>query len=186
MADYTDNALLASIKALNEVVAPAVDPTDPLAGEQLRLVAGFLKFLGTRLPYVYDRNRFELEHYLALGERLAADAQRASPPVAQRLATALVDARALLQGRGASVDEMRSATAALSAPISGLVRAVADADPALRRRIEQAVLAGSKPWVDMQRAWFVVQGFELHPDELPPLCEALKAASRPPAAAARG
>lgn len=78
MADYTDNALLASIKALNEVVLPALDPSDPLATEQLRLVAGFLKFLGARLPYVHDRNRFELEHYLALAGRLAADARLAS------------------------------------------------------------------------------------------------------------
>jgi len=185
MADYTDNALLASIKALNEVVLPAVDPTDPLAGEQLRLIAGFLRFLGSRLPYVHDRNRFELEHYLALGERLAADARQASAEISQRLDRAIAEARALLQGQRASVAEMRSATAALSAPISGLVRAVADADTALRRRVEQTVLAGSKPWVDMQRAWFVVQGFELHPDELPPLGEALKAATAP-LAAARG
>ena len=185
MADYTDNALLASIKALNEVVLPAVDPSDPLAGEQLRLVAGFLKFLGARLPYVHDRNRFELEHYLALGMRLAADARLASPQVAQRLDQAIDEAEALLRGPRASVEEMRRAAAALSAPISGLARVVADAEPALRRRVEQAILVGSKPWVDMQRAWFVVQGFELHPDELPPLDEALRVAPRP-LAAARG
>ena len=185
MADYTDNALRASIKALNEVVLPSVDPTDPLAGEQLRLVAGFLKFLRARLSYMHDRNRFELEHYLALGERLAADARLASTQVSRRLDKAIEDGQALLRSDRASVDEMRSASAALSAPISGLVRVVADADPALRRRVEQTVLVGSKPWVDMQRAWFVVQGFELHPDELPPLDEALRATARP-LAAARG
>jgi hypothetical protein len=185
MADYTDNALLASIKALNEVVLPALDPSDPLATEQLRLVAGFLKFLGARLPYVHDRNRFELEHYLALGERLAADARLASAQVSQRLDRAIDDAQALLRSQRASVAEMRSAAAALSAPISGLVRVVADADPALRQRVEQTVLVGSKPWVDMQRAWFVVQGFELHPDELPSLDGALRASSGP-LAAARG
>jgi len=174
MADYTDNALLASIKALNEVVLPAVDPSDPLATEQLRLVAGFLKFLRTRLPQVHDRNRFELEHYLALGERLADDARLVSPQVSRRLDGAIEDARALLRSRAASVAELRSAAAALSAPISGLMRVVADADPVLRQRVEHAVLVDSKRWVDMQRAWFVVQGFELHPDELPPLDEALR------------
>ena len=174
MADYTDNALLASIKALNEVVLPAVDPSDPLATEQLRLVAGFLKFLRTRLPQVQDRNRFELEHYLALGERLAGDARLASPQVSQRLDEAIEDARALLRSQTASVADLRSATAALSAPISGLVRVVAHADPVLRERVEHAVLIESKRWVDMQRAWFVVQGFELHPDELPRLDEALR------------
>lgn len=185
MADYTDNSLRASIKALNEVVLPALDPSDPLATEQLRLVSGFLKFLGARLPYVHDRNRFELEHYLALGERLIADAQRASPQVSQHLDQAIADARVLLGSRQASVAEMRCITAALSASISGLVRVVAGADPALRQRVEQAVLVGAKPWVDMQRAWFVVQGFELHPNELPSLDDALKASSGP-LAAARG
>ena len=185
MADYTDNALLASIKALDAVVSPAVDPTDPLAGEQLRLVSGFLKFLRARLFHVHDRNRFELEHYLALGEGLAADARLASPEVSQRLDSAIEEAQALLRRPRPAVDELRSATAALSAPISGLVRVVADADPVLRQRVEQAVLVGSKPWVDMQRAWFVLQGFELHADELPSLDEALRATSRPRAAAAR-
>ena len=36
-----------------------------------------------------------------------------------------------------------------------------------------------------QRAWSVLQGFELHADELPSLDEALRASSRPRAAAAR-
>ena len=185
MADYTDNALLASIKALDAVVSPAVDPTDPLAGEQLRLVSGFLKFLRARLFHVHDRNRFELEHYLALGEGLAADARLASPEVSQRLDSAIEAAQALLRRPRPAVDEFRSATAALSAPISGLVRVVADADPVLRQRVEQAVLVGSKPWVDMQRAWFVLQGFELHAEELPSLDEALRTPSRPRADAAR-
>ena len=174
MADYTDNALLASIKALNEVVLPAVDPRDPLAGEQLRLVAGFLKFLRLRLSHVQDRRRFELDHYLELAQRLAADARAVSADVSSRLDMAIEHARALVRRVDASDDDVRAATAALTAPLSALVRAAAQVDPAMRRRIEQAVVAGARPWVDMQRAWFVPQGFELHADELPSLEQALR------------
>ena len=41
MADVTDNGLRAAVKALTDVVAPSIDPTDPLAKEQLRLVVDF-------------------------------------------------------------------------------------------------------------------------------------------------
>ena len=37
MMDHGDNTLRAAIKSLSETVAPAVDPDDPQAREQLRL-----------------------------------------------------------------------------------------------------------------------------------------------------
>lgn len=181
MADYTDNALLASIKALNEVVLPALNPADPLAGEQLRLVTGFLKFLRARLPLLHDRARFELEHNLGLGLLVAADARRASETLASRLDAAIAQARAVLDQPVASAEALREATTALTQAISGLARVVATAEPDLRRRVEQAIVGGSRAWVDMQRAWFVPQGFELHADELPPLAEALRPGSHAPA-----
>jgi hypothetical protein len=174
MADYTDNALLASIKALNEVVVPAVDPADPLAREQLRLVTGFLEFLRVRVAHLHERRRFELEHQLALGRRLMPDAA-ASAEVAARLSAAIVQAEAVGADPEASVDALRGATAVLAAATSGLARAVACADPTTRQRVEQTILAHSARWVDMQRAWFLPQGFELHAGELPPLEQALKA-----------
>ena len=174
MADYTDNALLASIKALEKVVAPAVDPADPLAGEQLRLVVGFLKFLRLRLPDWHLRLVFELDHYLALAEQLQADARLASDAVSLQLHSAIEQARAVQRQDGAPPAELRAATAALTAPISVLARAVASADADLRKRIERTILAGSKQWVDMQRAWFAPQGFELRPDELPALATLLR------------
>jgi hypothetical protein len=178
MADYTDNALAASIKALEKAVAPAVDPTDPLATEQLRLVVGFLKFLRLRLPHWQQRLQFELDHYVALAGELAPDARLVSEDVARRLDAAIEQALALRRPC-APVDDLRASTAALAAGISALPRLVAHGDAALRRRIEQKILAGSKRWVDMQRAWFVTQGFELKPHELPSLQEAFGAVPAP-------
>jgi hypothetical protein len=175
MADYTDNALLASIKALDQVVLPAVDPADPLAGEQLRLVSGFLKFLRSRLPAWHARQRFELQHYLNMAQQLAADARGVSDEVSQGLDAAIDAARTLQAREAASVAEIVDATAALAAPISALARTVATGPDELRRRVEREVMAGSKRWVDMQRAWFLPQGFELHAGELPSLDASLVA-----------
>lgn len=178
MTDYTDNALLSSIKALEHVVQPALDPADPLAGEQLRLVTGMLKFLRTRLPDLYPRLVFELDHYLALAEQLVPEARLASREVAQRMEEAIEKARSLKQERAPAFVETREATAALSLAISGLARIAGRADANLRHRIEHAVLAGSRRWVDMQRAWYVPHGFELRTEQLPDLSSVL--ASRAP------
>lgn len=47
MMDHSENTLRAAIKSLRDTVAPAVDPLDPQAVEQLRLTIDFLEFLRT-------------------------------------------------------------------------------------------------------------------------------------------
>src|SRR3954452_4273924 len=92
-----DNALGAAIRALEEVVAPAIDPADPLAAEQLVLVIDSLRFLRERLDHLHDRARqfvlvtlarpslrerldhlhdrarFDLRHHLTLARAIAED-----------------------------------------------------------------------------------------------------------------
>lgn len=174
MADYTDNALLASIKALEKVVLPAVNPEDPLAGEQLRLVTGFLKFLRGRLPYWHHRCFFELNHNLALAELVVPDAREVNAEVSARLDNAIDMALQLRAQQSPALDAVGVASQALAEAVSGLVRALPLADAERQRRVEKNVLAASKRWVDMQRAWFLPQGFEMNPDELPSLEYALK------------
>jgi hypothetical protein len=168
MADRNDGALQAAIKALEHAVLPAVDPADPLAGEQLRLVVGYLRLLRQRLDRVEERARFELEHYRALATLLLDDARAQGGEIAQRFDGALAQAGAAT--RPAAV---RDAAAALAGAVSGLVRAAAQSDPERRRRIEHAVARHSRRWVDAQRAWFAPLGFELRPAQLPALDDAL-------------
>jgi hypothetical protein len=169
MADYTDNALLASIKALDNVVRPALDPNDPLANEQLHLVSGFLKFLRTRLPHWQSRNHFELEHYRTMAEDVLGDARTACPDLSVRLEQAISRAKSVALREGAAASEIQSNVADLSMTISELARMVADSDPDLRARVESTITVRSKRWIDMQRSWFLPQGFDLHPDEVPSL-----------------
>lgn len=180
MADYSDNSLLSSIKALEHAVLPALDPTDPLAGEQLRLVMGLLKFFRARMDLVYPRQMFELFHSLDLARQVAGDARLLSDEIAQRLDLAIASGTELKQQPLPRAADVRAASAELAACTSALVRLAAPGDPVVRQRVERAVMQGSKRWVDMQRAWFAPHGFELRPGELPALDQVLFAGGQPP------
>jgi hypothetical protein len=174
-ADHTDNALIAAIKALDEVVAPAVDETNPLAREQLKLVSRYIGFLRTRLQYQAGRDRFERRHYLALAQRLRPQASDAPIPGmtafdrAIRLGTDCVDRTDV------STAELRAATAALSTAISMLVRSSAAFDTESRHRVEAAVVSASKTLFDVQRAYYLPLGFEPDPAQVSDLATALDA-----------
>lgn len=175
MADRTEGALQAAIKALETAVLPAVNPADPLAGEQLRLAIGYLRLVRSRLDHLEDRAHFELAHCRQLALALREEAHALGGEPAQRLDAALAQADAAVRPA-----QVRAASAALSAAVSGLVRAAAQGDADRRRRIELTVARDSRRWVTAQRAWFTPLGFDLRPGELPELADAL----RPPGAAA--
>lgn len=169
MADYTDNALLSSLKALEHAVQPALDPTDPLACEQLRLVMGFLAFQRSRLPLWYPRRWFELDHQLRLAREVVGEASLFSEELATRLHSAITAGEQIQAQRLPPVAQVDASNAELAACVSALVRQAAHGDTEARLRLQRTVLRSSKRWVDMQRAWFAPQGFELRADELPPL-----------------
>jgi hypothetical protein len=169
MADHTENALAASIKALTEVVTPALGTADPVAVEQLRLVIGFLKFLQTRWPLSHARGRFELDHSLRLAQSLIPDARSVSTEVHRRLETGVARAQALLGDAAAGSATFYETSADLSAAVSALLRAAAEGDSDVRQRVERAVLTQAKVSIDAQRAWHLPMGFELEPGELPSL-----------------
>ena len=175
-ADHTDNALIAAIKALDEVVAPAIDTSNPLALEQLKLVSRLLGFLRQRLPYQSQRDRFELHHYLALARALSplvVDASLVSQ--AQRLNQSIDDAATAIEGGDVSTAQVRDAIDHLTTAISVLVRSVGGADPALRDRIERKVVSASASLFDVQRAWYLPMGFEPDPQRVPTVQAALAA-----------
>jgi len=166
--DHSDNALRAAIKALSEVVAPAVDPTDSQAGQQLRLVIDSLDFLRQRLEYLHDRERFDVRHHLALARAVVEDAD------ADGLRDAISSAERVSRRPEARTVELRAATAALAAELRNVVRDVADADPAVRSRVERRILEGTRERIEADRAWHVSQGFDPDPGSALPIEVALR------------
>ena len=174
MADHTDNSLRAAIKALNEVVGPAVDPSHPGAQQQLRLVIQFLEFHRERLPLHVDRARFELREHLSLAERLAELTESALPDEADALRASIDPARLVEDRDWVRPAEARDVTAALETAITEVVRAAADLDDEHRRPIERAVVDAGAGILTGERAWFAPQGFDPEAGALPPIEVALE------------
>jgi hypothetical protein len=161
--DHTDNTLTAAIKALEDVVAPAVDPSDPLAGEQLALVVHALRVVRGRLDHVHDRARFDMRHALALAGTVADDAAACSPAAAQALEHAVDAATSLSESPDARTAELRGAAAEIAAALRVLVRESASADEVTRRRIERRIVEGTRERIKAERAWHLPQGIDPDP-----------------------
>ena len=176
MANHADNDFRAAAQALMDVVAPAIDPQNPLARQQLKLVVDWLDFYRSRLPYNQDRERLELEVQLATARVVAA----AAPDAASTALRAAIDGAAIVHARlGPRPVEVRAVTARLEDEISALVRLSPAFDEPARRSVERIVVRDTKALLDAQRAWFLPQSIEPDPGAIPPLEVALRL--RPPA-----
>ena len=171
MANHADNDFRAAAKALLDVVAPAIDPQNPLARQQLKLVVDWLDFYRSRLPYNQDRERLEIAVQLDTARSIAS----AAPEAAVTALRAAIDAAATVHaGLGPRPVEVRAVTARLEDEISAVVRlSPGFAEPA-RQNIERVVVRDAKVLLDAQRAWFLPQGIEPDPDAIPPLDVALR------------
>src|ERR1700735_2023427 len=121
MTDTSKNAIQAMMKSFTDIVTPAVDPLDPIALEQLQSAVRYLEFLSERIDYIYDRERFELGHHVAMGEALAEEAEKAAPKIAAALAAGVEAGAQTYRQLGAGIPQMRDRTATLTATIRELV-----------------------------------------------------------------
>jgi hypothetical protein len=173
MTDTSKNAIQAMIKSFTDIVTPAVDRSDPIAVEQLQSAVKYLEFLSERIDYVYDRERFELGHHVAMGEALAEEAEKAAPKIAAALAADVEAGAQTYRQLGAGVPQMRDRTAALTATIRELVIAAQGTDPDVRRAIERTIVDHSGSRIVLDRAWYCPLGFEHSPGDVPALAVAL-------------
>lgn len=164
MADHSRNGVRGLIGAL-ELVGSAVDPTDPIASEQLQSAVRYLRFLGERLDHLYDRERFELRHHLDMGDRLLAASL--DDHDTGDLSAFVILGHDLLERVGANVPEMRACTAALAAAITALVRAVAGAAAPMRTTVERIVLEATEERIMFERAWYLPLGFDHSAADVP-------------------
>jgi hypothetical protein len=158
MVPDIDLQLRVVIKALRDVVLPAVDSGNRLALEQLHLSIATLGMVEARLPLAGSRLRAELANAIALAE--AADAAALAAPLSAAKAV-LEDPRA--DGRDLEIHKARLLTA-----VSTLVDG-APGDGARADSLARAVVAASKPQFDLIRAWCLPAGFEPDPNEVPPI-----------------
>lgn len=158
------------IKAMTDVVIPALDPANKLAQEQSRLIVGMLALMSARMPLMFAYDREELQRYLALSESLLQQVNgKASALAAAKELDACAAQGAQVLGRaGADPRELEAAVLSLRAKVGELVRTVCEVgEPATRTAVSKTVLAASKDQLDRERAWLLPQGWEGDPSSLP-------------------
>ncbi|GAC1390988.1 MAG: hypothetical protein NVSMB34_04990 [Variovorax sp.] len=167
MADHSLNALHAAARAMEEVVLPAIDAQHPLAREQAGLVLRYLRLFEQRLDHAYQRNRFEVARACELGQALMLPAFDVSPAITNALREAVKTGQQLLETTSARPSALRSAATELGQLATALVRTLAAVKPEASSQVERLVLEKSGAWLDMQRAWFLPQGWEPDPSAVP-------------------
>jgi len=164
------------IKALSDVVLPAIDPNNKLAMEQGKLSIGLLSLLAQQLPMQFRFDCDELARLIATSAELSAQAQGGAGTQA---ALAALNEAALVAGR--TLDAARSSPADIEAAVRSMRTATGalitevhrDGDAGCRPAIQQTVLAMSKEQLLRDRSMMLMQGWEPDPKAIPPLAELL-------------
>lgn len=160
------------IKAMTDVVLPAVAPEHKMAQEQARLVIGMLTLLAQRLPLQFRYDRDELDRYVALAAQLqkrvqGADRTRAAT---DEMNACLSNGAAVLDRARAEPCEVEAAVFDLRAAVSALVQAAAEeGDSSSQAALKELILGAAKAQLDRERAWLISMGFEADPSAVPPI-----------------
>ena len=156
-----DIQLKSVIRALTEVVLPAVDSSNALAVEQTQVAIGMLQLMAARLPLQFRYDCDELARLLELCRALAAYDDGA-------LASATRAGAEVLGRAQAGPDEVLGAIRELRRLSGDLITArYRDDDDGARTHISQLVLAHADQQLLRERAWVAPQGWEIQPETLP-------------------
>ncbi len=164
------------IKALSDVVLPAIDPDNKLAIEQGKLSIGLLALLSQQLPVQFQFDCDELQRLIATSCELVTQAQGGAgtqSAVATLTAATLAAGRAL-DAAGSAPADIEAQVRALRVATGALITEVhRDGDVACRPLVQQTVLAMSKEQLLRDRSMLLMQGWEPDPKAVPPLAELL-------------
>ena len=163
-----DLRLQNAMKALVEVVLPALPASEPLACEQGKLVLAHLGVIARQWKAAL---KFELGTYdalSALAETLSAGARE--PAQTQLIEQALAASAGLDR---TDYDAVSAAQRALAAAVAGFIEGDAMRVP-LPRDVFDAVLTYSERQALRERAWFAACGIDPDADTLPALASVLE------------
>jgi hypothetical protein len=161
------------IKAMVDVVLPAVDPNHRMAQEQARLVIATLRLVAQRLPIAYRYDRDELERYAALARDVLVQIGAAVPaPTTATLERLVARASDVLDRARAEPAELEAATFEMRAAVGELIQSVdVSGDAPARTRLRKLILEAARTELQRERALVVDMGFETGTAAVPPPIE---------------
>lgn len=173
-----DVRLQSVIKAIEQVILPAVDPANPLAREQASLAIGHLYMMRGQLPFLSDYETLCRDEIARLGERLVAIA--AGGAETQAATAALEDVLDPDRGSGSDATlSLGKRRQRIAEAIDALIRAsVVDGSKIFRDVSENLVLDYGICQTARDRAWFKASGLDPDCATLPSAAEILAAARR--------
>ncbi len=165
-----DIQITSMIKAMSDVILPAVDPGNKLAVEQSQLIIGMLSLMARQLPLQFAFDRDELGRLVSGAVRLKelASADGTVGAAQDRLARCASAAAVVL-------DRCKLDPAALHVAIQEIRQAMGDIVVSLGQtndltnqlKAERVILDMSKEQLLRDRTLVVMQGFERDPAALP-------------------
>ena len=171
MMPLFDTQLQVSLRALREVVAPALQNGEKHVVEQLHLAIATLDFAKQRLPYARRYHRLELENYIGFAAEVRAVVGTDQTALRDQLAAAESAGKAELRRPEAEIEDYLIVARRLRELIASAVSAAIDKPH--ERALDLLIIERQKKFLLLQRAWFVPSGFELKPEDLPSLDQLL-------------
>jgi hypothetical protein len=168
----SDIQIKSVLKAMVDVVLPALDPANQLAQEQARLCMGLLDLLSRQLPLQFRFDCDELTRLRAMGEGLLplADPRAVDAPARDALADALRVSGDVLARAKADPAEVVHSVRVLRAATGALVQqACAGTSRSDAARLERIVLESSREQLLRDRTWLLSQGWESDPASFAPI-----------------
>lgn len=158
MTPSIDLRIATMLRAMQEVVSPAIDGNNSLAREQAALVIGQLKLLAEQWNKAEDYAQACLADLVQSVEGLQAQGGEHTQQASAGLIAAIAD-----NADWSAEQHFKAVMAGADA----LVRAAdLDGEAAFRTALRKALLAFSKRQSLRDRSWFQLSGFDLKPDEL--------------------
>jgi hypothetical protein len=171
--DHTVVGLRAVVRALSDVVSPAVDPGASLATEQMRLSIDYIEFVIGRLEFLHDRELFELGHHLEMAKAVQEIIEPLAVPEVVALAKAIEKGLQALSDPATPTRRMKSVSAALATAIVAIVRKAPTFDQTVRTNIERSVVRAGQSQIAFERSWYLPLGFDPDPGGVRPLQEVM-------------
>ena len=160
------------LKAMVDVVLPALDPGNQLAQEQARLCMGLLDLLSRQMPLQFRFDCDELARLRAMGEQLLplASADAVDARTLRALGEAVRASGDVLARAKADPAEVVESVRALRAATGAVVQqACAGGVRSDTRRLERVVLESSREQLLRDRTWLLAQGWESDPKAFAPI-----------------
>jgi hypothetical protein len=176
MGPEISTRIQAMLRALEEVIIPAIDTKSTRAMEQAYLIMGYLRLIAHQYDKVMPYRQQEIRGYSALLLRLLRIASEYSgSPVVAEAEMLLADVRSFGEVQLPPDSTLRDAVDRLRNLSDRLVADLLEKDvPALTLEVAHIVTECARSEILRERAWVFPAGMDPAPTEVPPIGDLLQ------------